>query len=312
MKELKLGKGLDMFLSDPLDSWVSSAKGSSARVFRGSLISSNGLRKMKAIKIMRPDKLDYALPLFLEEIVILQTMKGVLGVADMHEYGLIKLDRESKIPKDDTQDTAKSLTGLYIEISADEILDSAFLEQKAIEGWLPYMALDLKSDSNNLLWHCDPSRTNGRYFSVENGVQASKQICDLLAIAHAKNIVYLDHKILHYYWNGEHTSLIDWNVGHKFSNFLSDDDRGFDIVQLGARTLYFMFTGRQPEGALTLGPTRPEEIQAAPHSYVVDWKYDDRRLPDSLKQLLQVVLAGGYFNAAKLSDDFGFIAERLR
>lgn len=311
MKEAKIGKNQNMYLLDPLDVWIPGASGSSARVFRGSMLNHNGLKKMKAIKIMRPDKLDYALPLFMEEILILQDMKDVRGVVSMNEYGLMHVDGKKDLLIEDKPDNAKSLTGEYLSFGAEERFDEMLFKKETENGWLPYIALDLKGDSNNLLRHCNPQMTNGRYLHVKDGVRIAIQVCELLAIAHSKNIVYLDHKILHYYWDGDFISMIDWNVGRRHVEGLSDHDKGFDLVQFGARMLFFAFTGRQPKGALSLGPTRPEEIQASPHSYVANWEYDDKRLPDVLKQLLQAIMSGEYFDVKKLLDDFKVVFEKL-
>lgn len=52
-----------------------------------------------------------------------------------------------------------------------------------------------------------------------------------------------------------------------------------------------------------MGPTRPEEIEAAAHFYKVNWTYDDQRLPFELKDLLERVLAGSYVDAGELHKD---------
>ena len=42
--------------------------------------------------------------------------------------------------------------------------------------------------------------TGGTYRPVAELLQISIQICEILHEAHQRNIVYRDHKILHYYW----------------------------------------------------------------------------------------------------------------
>jgi hypothetical protein len=54
---------------------------------------------------------------------------------------------------------------------------------------------------------------------------------------------------------------------------------------------------------LPLGPTRPEEIEAAAKSYSVRWTYDDQRLPTELREILEKSLSGGYNDAHTLRED---------
>ena len=37
------------------------------------------------------------------------------------------------------------------------------------------------------------------------------QFSELLVLAHANKIVYLDHKLEHVYWDGVHLKVIDFN-----------------------------------------------------------------------------------------------------
>jgi hypothetical protein len=133
----------------------------------------------------------------------------------------------------------------------------------------------------------------------------SVQICDIIGAAHDRKIVYRDHKILHYYWLENHNGvyMIDWNVARLHPDGLSDIEKQMDLTQFGARALHHILTGRTAPGALPLGPTRPEEIEAAATTYTPQWTYDDRRLPQNLKDVIEQVLGGSYYSAAALRDD---------
>ncbi len=126
--------------------------------------------------------------------------------------------------------------------------------------------------------------TGGIYRPVAELLLMSIQICEILQEAHNRNIVYRDHKILHYYWleamHGIFT--IDWNVARLHPEGLSNYEKQMDMVQFGARALHHILTGRTAPGALPLGPTRPEEIEQAAKSYEAQWTYDDQRLPEDL------------------------------
>jgi hypothetical protein len=97
--------------------------------------------------------------------------------------------------------------------------------------------------------------------------------------------------------------MIDWNVARLHPDGLSDYEKQMDLVQFGARALHHILTGRTAPGALPLGPTRPEEIEQAAKTYQTQWTYDDQRLTEDLRSILERVLAGEYNNAIMLRDD---------
>lgn len=305
--EGKLGMGFDIQLGEPLDIWSSGAVGSSARVFHGKYKRASGEYGRSAIKIMRPDCREYALPLFNEEFKILRLLADVQGVVHALEYGFLKLDEEKEYPSDETQMGAQSLVGNLVRISNEEVIEEEKIVEKINDGWLPYIALESRHYSNNLLMHCDPIKTRGKYLDVSEAIQIVVGICDILSIAHKRNIVYRDHKIVHYYRlnghdNNPHPYILDWNIGQVHKK-LSKETQKFDVVQFSARTLHYIFTGRPAPGALAVGPTRPEDIEKSPASYGVDWRFDDKRLPDNLKQMIEAAVNGHYKTFAELKKD---------
>ena len=155
------------------------------------------------------------------------------------------------------------------------------------------------------MWICDAGYTRGRFLPVEESIRLALQICDILNFAHQRNIVYRDHKLLHYYWSEIYNGvfMIDWNVARFHPEGLSQEDIQFDLVQLGARALHHIITGRVAPGALADGPNRVEEIEAASNSYRPQWTYDDQRLPPTLKEILEKVLAAGYNRVTELRQD---------
>ncbi|MGE5222466.1 MAG: hypothetical protein ACM3PY_08520 [Omnitrophica WOR_2 bacterium] len=307
IREGRFGPGTDFSLIDPLDTWVPEARGSSARVFQGFLRERSGSLKQAAVKIMRPDKVEYAVPLFWEEAQILLMMSDVPGVVRLVESGFLRLDETSQFPVEDPLSSARLLCGSILRYQADESERfAADLSSKAESGWLPYLAVEKKSAADNLISRCDEGYTHGRYLDVSTGIKIAIQICEILQIAHVRNIVYRDHKIIHYYWNQAHrrVSMIDWNVAKWHPAGLSEAEIQADLVQFGARALHHLFTGRTAPGALAVGPNRPDEIEMAPHSYSVAWTYDDReRLPEELCDILAQLLSGTYTSADQLRED---------
>jgi serine/threonine protein kinase len=314
-KQGYLGPDADLFLTEPLDTWVPEARGSSARVFMGQIHESSGNSLPAAIKIMRPERIEYALPLFQEEVHILSLLHDVPGVASLLECGFIHLkDNGNIIPSEDRNESAQKLEGETVRFGLDSVHNFiADLEKRTSLGWLPYLALEKCQRSENLLFLCDTSYTRGRFLPTLEGLRMAIQICDILEAAHSRNIVYRDHKILHYYWSEEYNGiyLIDWNIAKRYPQGVSDSETQFDIVQFGARALHYIITGRSAPGALPLGPNRPDEIDAAARSYETRWTYDDQRLPQDIKDILTAVLAGEYKNVTGLRLDLNHVFMHL-
>ncbi len=306
LREDLLGPGEDVLLADPLDTWAPEARGSSARTFIGFLRNPNRQFTQAAIKIMRGDRLEYALPLYREEVQILNLLRDVPGVTPMLECGFIKLTEGLELPPDNRPLSARSLTGSVQRFGPDQAPNFlSNLDSRAHQGWLPYLVMPKLDNQENLMWTCDAGYTRGQFLPVEESLRLAMQICDILHIAHERNIVYRDHKLLHYYWlqlyNG--VFMIDWNVARYHPQGLSPAEIQFDLVQLGARALHHIFTGRVAPGALADGPNRVEEIEAAANNYGVQWTYDDQRLPKSLKSILEGLLSGDYKRLPRLRDD---------
>lgn len=313
MKEAEIGEMRGILFSDPLDTWAPEARGSSARLFTGTLPGISEQRQAVAMKVMRPDQVDYALPLFREEAGILSLMHDIPGVVPLIETGFIELE-QSSLPPDDRNISATDMKGRALRYGLDSIHNFlADLDTRVGQGWIPYIALEKYERKDNLLLLCDTGYTNGRFLPTLEGLVMAIQICDILEAAHARNTIYRDHKILHYYWRKELNGVfvIDWNVSKRFPGGLSASETQFDLVQFGARALHYLLAGRAAPGALPLGPNRPEEIEAAARSYAVHWNYDDQRLPKDIKDILHSVLAGEYNSARQLREDLFAIYQKF-
>ena len=255
---------------------------------------------------MRIDKADYSIPLFCEEVLILPLMDPVPGVSRMFECGFVQLEGAGSLPVDSNLQAIQDLKGPLARIGPDSgqiFLDQ--IEKRVKEGWTPYLSVEMREKEDSLLLLCDAGLTNGKFLPLITLLKMAIQICDILQAAHERNIVYRDHKILHYYWQGKTNGvyLIDWNVAKLHPDGLSDYEKQMDLVQFGARGLHHILTGRAAPGALPLGPTQPEEIEHAAQSYQTQWTYDDQRLSQGLRDIIEAVLAGKYSHAGKLGDD---------
>ncbi len=311
--EGRLGLDLDLHLGAPLDTWIAEAHGSSARVFAGEMRSQAGKTSQLAVKIMRPDRLEYALPLFKEEAHILSLLRDVPGITPLVECGYIRLEQDMDLPGDESHATAAHLSGELIRYGVEDVQNFlTSMEGQLSQGWLPYLALVMRDHQYNLVKYCDVGYTHGWFLPLQEGLLLAIQICDILQIAHDRNIAYRDHKILHFYWEpiSHGVTTIDWNIAKRHAQGISDSERQFDLVQFGARALHHIFTGRPAPGALPLGPNKPEEIENASLSYQVNWTYDDERLPIRLKEILEQLLNQGYAQAKDLRADLVQVYEQ--
>ncbi|HSQ26683.1 MAG TPA: hypothetical protein VLM80_06125 [Anaerolineales bacterium] len=312
--ETGLGDGQDVQLTRALDTWAPEASGSSARVFHATLRGQDRRNLSVALKIMRPNRSEYALPLFREEVQILSLLRDVPGVAAMLEFGFLQLASANDLPSEEQSTGFSELRGKAIRYGLDSTHNFLVdLEKKVKQGQLPYIAIEAQEGSKNLLTLCDTGYTHGHFLPVLEGLLLCIQICDILEAAHLRNISYRDHKILHYYWdeaiNG--VMMIDWNIAKRHPEGLSPEEARFDLVQFGARAMHHILTGRTAPGALPLGPTRPEEIEAAAKSYTVQWTFDDQRLPKSIKEILEKVMSGEYEKPRQLKEDLTLTFKQL-
>jgi len=312
-----LGANELLFMTEPIDKWINASIGSSARVFQGVWKQDEETSKIVAVKIMRPDNLSYALPLFQEEIKVLSLMSDVRGVIEMLAMGILESQQPIRLPSDDVKDSARDVSGnitIFYPNESNEMLhelDQRIIDEKehvlkpgGVSRWCPYLILQIRPHKENLLFLCDPAYSGGKLLDWKDGLRIASQICDILGVAHSRNIVYRDHKILHYYYSDflSQVFVVDWNVAKFFPQGLSRSEIQFDLIQFSARTLYYILTGRSADTALGLGPTRPIDIANQPVSHIARWTYDDERLPESVKSLLINALNGGFTSAASLKN----------
>ena len=326
MDTIKFGPDQPMRLKEPLDTWLTAglrdfavpeAAGSSARVFVLDYPPLNGdYANFPAIKVMRPDKIAYAKPLFINEVRILDKMGDVPGVSPLLALGFLKVvegGSPGEIPPMTTsrarEASAEHLQGEALFYLPDEVENYLRdMDDRLAQGWLAFMVLPRRWE-DNLYLRCDSGYTRGEYhrsFTVQEALKSAYQICKILQAAHERDIVYLDHKALHFYWNQprQQVMVLDWNIGRELTNGDKDEIIAFDILQFSARAFHHLMTGRQAPGSVQVGPNKPEEIQNSPHQYEPVWTYDDqKRLTQQEMDVLGKAIQGGYRTAADLARD---------
>ena len=326
METKNFGPDLPIKLTEPLDTWLSAglrdyavpeAAGSSARVFRLEYSALAGdYADYPAIKVMRPDKIQYALPLFRNEVRILDLMRDVPGITPMSALGYMQVSDgtwpdeiaplTSSLKAKASAVKVQGKMDLYTPDEAGDFL--AELDARVAKEWLAFIVLPRRWE-DNLYLRCDAGYTRGEFqhtFPVSQALQAASQICQVIQAAHDRGIVYLDHKVLHYYWNDPRQQVfaLDWNIGHQIANGDNLEVFEFDLLQFSARALHHLMTGRQAPGSVNVGPNKPEDIQNAPDKYEPVWTYDDhKRLTEDEMKFLSNALQGEYKTAQELGQD---------
>ncbi len=317
METIIFGPDKLMKLTEPVDTWLSAglrdysvpeALGSSARVFRLEYAPMAGeFVDFPIIKIMRPDKRQYATPLFESEVRILNKMQDVKGITPIMATGFLKTDAgiwpEEIAPLTTSlsqQAAANHMAGsadMYSPGETDNFLND--FQSRIHDEWLAFIVLPFRWE-DNLYLRCDAGYSRGEFhrnFPVSLALKTAIQICDMIQAAHDRNIVYLDHKVLHYFWNEprQQVFVIDWNIGRIVSDQAAADSFEFDVLQFSARALHHLLTGRQAAGSVNVGPNRPDEINSAPHAYEPIWTFDDhKRLTEDEMGVLGKAIQGTY------------------
>ena len=262
MKTIRFGPDTHMKLTEPLDTWLTAglrdfaipeAVGSSARVFSLDYDAMAGeFGDQPAIKIMRPDKMHYAQPLFRNEVRILTRMKDIPGVTPLLGLGFMQFNPgnwpQELAPLSSTalaKASAGHLSGeasLFNQNETEAFLSE--LDDRIENNWLAFIILPRRWE-DNLYLRCDSGYTRGEYhrsFSVQEALRDALQICDILTAAHDRNIVYLDHKVLHYFWSQprQQVFVLDWNIGRIIESENAQDVYAFDVLQFSARALHHL------------------------------------------------------------------------
>lgn len=178
----------------------------------------------------------------------------------------------------------------------EPILDPNNSRTVKIRNWR--RASDPELNEVNLLLLCDEALVYENLLPVKQGIISAIQICEIMTAAHQRNVAFCDHKILHYYWNNlyDHVFIIDWNMGIYEPIGLSDAEKKFDLIQFSARALFHILTGRQANGAFSIGRTEYRQLDNARRehaTYQVVWKNGEKeRLGPELVKVLEDGISG--------------------
>ena len=142
------------------------------------------------------------------------------------------------------------LSGEIESFGKDALRFSRDMERFSERGWRPYLALENLPRSHNLFYQMRPDRFGSRMrLPTEEGLALALQFAETLKVAHSRNIVYMDHKLEHVYWDGVHLRIIDFNSSRMLESKQRDNGQMYrmDLHNLCVGILYSIFTGLSPQ-----------------------------------------------------------------
>ena len=213
-----------------------------------------------AFKVMRPEHLDsngdmrWEYRAFGNEAEILARLRHSPNIVKFYDFGFIS-DRE-EAPRN----------GEIISYQSDVRGFLEALSRYAAAGWRPYLTMENLPRSHSLFYLMKPNSPNSRWrLPSEEGLALALQFSSLLSLAHGMQIVYLDHKLEHVYWDGVHLKVIDFNSSRRLENDRRQSPQQYtkDVHNMCVGVLYSLFTGMSPQKtSLRPQPSSREAVEA--------------------------------------------------
>lgn len=216
--------------------------------------------KSYAFKIMRAEHLSHddqpkwEANAFINEADLLIRMAALPQVMRLYDCGYVMAEN------DDLRSASIESFGL----NYDQFRRGMF--RLPTQLWRPYLALELLPRQHNLLYLMKPNAPGMRWrLPTEEGLDLAYQFAEVLRTAHRQNIVYLDHKLEHVYWDGKALRIIDWNSSRLIENSPQVLNQKImdDVHHLVVGILYPIFTGQSPmKGSLRPQPADQATVEA--------------------------------------------------
>lgn len=196
-----------------------------------------------AFKVMRAEHLSpdgdirWEYRAFANEADLLMKLADMPYVVDLLDCGYLS-------------DASEFPTGGEVKPFQRDVLGFAqAMPEYAGRGWRPYLALHNLPRAHNLLYLMKPNQPGSRWrLPTEEGLALALQFAEILRQAHGKQIVYMDHKLEHVYWDGNQLRIIDLNSSRQLDPHSTNDHQLYrmDIHNLCVGILYPIFTGLSP------------------------------------------------------------------
>lgn len=261
--------------------------------------------ELVAFKVMRPEHLmadgdmRWEYRAFGNEAQILDKLKPSPHIVKLLDCGFVSTIAEAAV--DGKIDTFETDVDYFVSA----------LPQYAQRGWRPYLTLEYLPRMENMFYLMKPTQPGmRRRLPSEEGITLALQFANLLALSHQLNVVYLDHKLEHVYWDGNTLRVIDCNSSRQLGGTVSDPmEYVKDIHNLCVGILYPLFTGMSAQKT-SLRPA-PGGLDVVENRYTDINQLDfamEPTLSKALQNLLQRGAAGAYTNVAEFTSDLRDIA----
>lgn len=253
-----------------------------------------------AFKVLRPEHLladgdlKWEYRAFGNEAQIMTLLKDSPHITRLVDCGYLSAPQEA--PMD----------GAVLSLGTDVAAFNRSMYHHAAQGWRPYLALELMPRANNLFYLMKPNTAGQRWrLPSEEALSLALQFAQVMGLAHSLNIVYLDHKLEHVYWDGTALKLIDFNSSKQLNGTAREGgDFARDIHNLCVGILYPIFTG-MPAHQASLRP-QPGGMDVVEARYA-DVKTLDFAIEPTLSEAVQTLLQKGaamaYPNVAAFMTD---------
>ena len=213
-----------------------------------------------AFKVMRPEHLDksgdmrWEYRAFGNEADILARLRHSPNIVKLYDCGFISDGEEA--PRNGEITSFQGNVRAFIDAM------SRFCEA----GWRPYLTMENLPRHHSLFYLMKPNSANSRWrLPSEEGLALALQFSALLSLAHSKQIVYLDHKLEHVYWDGIHLKVIDFNSSRTLENDRTQSPQQYtkDVHNMCVGVLYPIFTGMSPQKtSLRPQPSSRDAVEA--------------------------------------------------
>ena len=253
--------------------------------------------KPVAFKVMRPEhltddgELRWEFRAFANEAEILMRLESSPNIIRLLDCGYLASGDEA--PND----------GEIVSFQLDIRGFASAMVEYGERGWRPYLSLENLPRINNLFYLMKPNQPGVRWrLPSEEGLALAVQFSNVLKFAHTENIVYLDHKLEHVYWDGAQLRIIDFNSSSQLNNGgTNESEFRKDIHNLCVGVLYPLFTGMSPQKTtLRPQPSSKAEVEAR----YTDISELDFGMEPTLSPALQDLLQAGAAMQLETVDDF--------
>jgi serine/threonine protein kinase len=250
-----------------------------------------------AFKVLRPEHLmadgdmRWEYRAFANEAEILHKLGSNAYVVRLYDCGYVATHEEAPADGD-----IESL-GTDVATFRRQMADFAH------KGWRPYLTLEHMPRTENLFYAMKPNQGNARRrLPSEEGITLAWQFVQVLREAHSHQIVYLDHKLEHVYWDGLDLRVIDFNSSRQLLGGAADQQEyAKDVHNLCVGILYPVFTGMSPQKS-SLRP-QPGGMDVVESRYQEITELDFMMEP-SLSQALRDLLQRGAAMQLTRLDEF--------